>query len=153
MTNDHAAEAAKATIRVEYELTEPKQKVWRALTDAALLSAWLMPNDIRAEVGHQFTFRSQPTPGWDGVVYCEVLEVVPEERLVYSWRGGSQKLEGYGRELDTTVTWTLVPNAGGTKLLLEHSGFDPESFAYKAMGRGWSGKLATRMSQALANLE
>ena len=34
----------------------------------ALLAAWLMENDIRPVVGHRFTFRAQPTPGWNGVV-------------------------------------------------------------------------------------
>jgi uncharacterized protein YndB with AHSA1/START domain len=110
-----------------------------------------MPNDIRAMVGHRFNFRAQPVPGWDGTVYCEILEVVPERRLVYAWRGGLQKLEGYGHEVDTVVTWELTPTAnGGTRLHLEHSGFDPDSFAFKAMGQGWRGKIADRISQALA---
>jgi uncharacterized protein YndB with AHSA1/START domain len=65
--------------------------------------------------------------------------------------GGSQNLEGYGHELDTVVTWQLTPTPdGGTLLRLEHSGFDPDSFAFKAMGQGWRGKLAERITQALA---
>jgi uncharacterized protein YndB with AHSA1/START domain len=153
MTNDQAREVAKASIQAEYNLADSPRIVWRALTDSELLAAWLMPNDFRAEVGHRFTFRSQPTPGWDGVVYCEVLDIVPERRLVYSWRGGSHDLTGYGEQLDTIVTWTLVSTlAGGTKLLLEHAGFDAESFAFKAMGQGWRGKIALRMSEVMARL-
>src|SRR5580700_8665490 len=110
-----------------------------------------MPNNIRAELGHQFTFRTQPVPGWDGIVHCEVLEVVPLERLVYAWRGGSKKLDGYGHELDTVVSWTLTPDGrGGTNLHLEHSGFEGESFAFKAMGQGWRGQVAARISDVLA---
>jgi uncharacterized protein YndB with AHSA1/START domain len=150
MTEKHTP-TEKRSIIVEYELPEAPKKVWRALTEPKLLEAWLMPNDIRAEVGHRFNFRAQPVPGWDGTVYCQVLEVVPEQRLVYAWRGGSQNLEGYGHELDTVVTWQLTPTPdGGTLLRLEHSGFDPDSFAFKAMGQGWRGKLAERITQALA---
>jgi uncharacterized protein YndB with AHSA1/START domain len=150
MSENHTAKE-KQSIMVEYELLEAPKKVWRALTEPKLLETWLMPNDIRAEVGHRFNFRAQPAPGWDGIVYCEVLEVVQEQRLVYAWRGGTQKLEGYGHELDTVVTWELTRLAdGGTRLRLEHSGFDPESFAFKAMGQGWRGKVAERISMALS---
>lgn len=153
MNCDQSGEAAQATIQVEYDLAEAPRKVWRALTDPELLAAWLMPNDFFAAVGHQFTFRSQPTPGWDGVVYCTVLEIVPELRLVYSWRGGSHHLTGYGQQLDTVVRWTLFPTAeGGTRLVLEHSGFDTEGFAFKAMGQGWRGKIASRLGDVIAKL-
>ncbi|MGH9616255.1 MAG: SRPBCC family protein [Acidobacteriaceae bacterium] len=141
----------KQSIVVEYDLPDAPEKVWRALTEPKLLEAWLMRNDIRAEVGHRFNFWARPVPGWDGTVYCEVLEVVPQQRLAYSWRGGSRKLEGYGHEIDTVVTWKLTPTGnGGTRLHLEHSGFDPESFAFKTLGQGWRGKVAERITQALA---
>lgn len=141
----------KQSIVVDYVLPEPPAKVWQALTDPDLLSRWLMPNNIRAEVGHHFTFQAPPVPGWDGVVHCEILEVVPEQRLVYTWQGGSRRIDGYGHEVDTVVTWTLTPDSpGGTRLHLEHSGFDPESFAFKVMGQGWRGKVAERIGQILA---
>lgn len=149
--SENQAAKAKQSIVVEYDLPDAPKKVWRALTEPKLLEAWLMSNDIRAEVGHRFQFKAQPVPGWDGTVHCEVLEVLPERRLVYSWRGGSQKLDGYGHELDTVVTWELTATAnGGTHLRLEHSGFDPDSYAFKMMGQGWRGKVAERIGQALA---
>jgi ATP-dependent Clp protease, protease subunit len=36
---------------VECDLPDPPEKVWRALTEAHLLAAWLMPNDLRPAVG------------------------------------------------------------------------------------------------------
>lgn len=153
MNRNEADDCSKATIRVQYDLADPPARVWRALTDPDLLSQWLMPNDIRAVIGHRFTFRSEPRPGWDGIVYCQVLEVIPYERLVYSWRGGSPKQDG-GHELDTTVTWIIVPTSqGGSRLFLEHSGFDREDFSFKALSQGWSGKIAARMSEVLASLQ
>ena len=128
-------------IVVDYELPGPPAKVWRALTDAKLLASWLMDNDIQAVVGHRFTFRSRPMGDWDGTVRCEVLEVVPNEKLSYSWRGGS---------LDSVVTWTLAPHGMGTKLHLEHDGFtEGTGFAYNAMAKGWQDKQVdlARLSQ------
>jgi uncharacterized protein YndB with AHSA1/START domain len=148
-----ARNAAKRTesIVVETDLPDPPERVWRALTEAALLEAWLMPNNIRAEVGAKFQFRTAPAPGWNGVVECEVLEVVPERLLVYSWRGGSKLAEGYGHEVETVLTWKLTPlDNGGTRLSMEHAGFDPDSFAFKVMGQGWKGKIAEKIRQVLA---
>jgi len=150
---NEAAPATKATqsIVVEYDLPYPPEKVWRALTEPQLLAAWLMPNDIKAEVGHRFTFRAAPVPGWDGIVHCEVLVVEPCRRLRYSWRGGSDKNKEYGARLDTVATWTLTPTAvGGTRLRLDHDGFPLESFAFTAMNQGWRGKVAERIAQVLA---
>jgi uncharacterized protein YndB with AHSA1/START domain len=138
------------SIVVENDLPDPPERVWRALTDPALLEAWLMPNNIRAEVGIRFQFRTAPAPGWNGIVECEVLDVVPQRLLVYSWRGGSKATDGYAHELNTVVTWRLTPlENGGTRLSLEHSGFDPDSFAFKAMGQGWKRKVRERIHQVL----
>lgn len=144
------------SIVVEYDLGRPPKTVWRALTEPGLLSAWLMENDIRPVVGHRFTFRARPMPGWDGVVHCEVLEVEPFRRLRYSWRGGADEQHGFiGGKLDTTVTWTLSESAsGGTLLRLEHEGFLPkDAFAYENMGKGWRGKLAQQIEKAVAEIE
>jgi uncharacterized protein YndB with AHSA1/START domain len=147
------APSTKATqsIVVEYDLPEPPEKVWRALTEPQLLARWLMPNDIKPVVGHHFTFRAPPVPGWDGTVHCEVLVVEPHRLLRYSWRGGSDNIKEYGALLDTVATWTLTPTAaGGTHLRLDHDGFPLESFAFTAMNKGWRGKVAERITQVLA---
>ena len=126
------------SIEVDYPLEHSPEEVWRLLTEPKLLAKWLMPNDIAPVVGHQFNFRTKPMGDWDGVVHCEVLEVEPYTRFIYSWKGGSKKNETWGHELDTICSWTLSPTPeGGTLLHLSHSGFEPTSFAYQAMGQGW----------------
>jgi uncharacterized protein YndB with AHSA1/START domain len=153
MTNQASTNDTQAII-VEYDLAHPPAKVWRALTDSKLVASWLMPNDLRPEVGHRFAFRVQPIPGWDGVCHCEVLEVRPNERLSYTWRGGSDDVpSGYGSPLDTVVTWTLTPtSSGGTLLRLVHSGFKPSNaYAFEMMGKGWRGKIAERITEVLAS--
>ena len=56
------------TIVVEYTLPHAPRKVWRALTEPALLGAWLMQNDFEPKLGHEFTFRAKPMGEWDGIV-------------------------------------------------------------------------------------
>jgi uncharacterized protein YndB with AHSA1/START domain len=153
MSDSRATRQPRQSIVVEYALPYPPTKVWRALTEPDLLAAWLMPNDIKPVVGHRFNFHTQPVPGWDGVVHCEVMAVEPHRRLAYSWRGGAKKLTGYGHEIDTVVTWTLAPSAdGGTHLRLDHDGFEPGAFAYEKMKQGWAGHAGDRLRQVLAEV-
>ena len=94
--------------------SHPVERVWHALTDSAALAEWLMENDFEPRVGHTFQFRTDPGPGFDGIVNCEVLELVERERLVISWRGGP---------LDTRVTYSVTEVPEGTRLRVEHEGF------------------------------
>jgi uncharacterized protein YndB with AHSA1/START domain len=103
-----------AEIRIDRVYPHPPQKVWRALTEPELLARWLMPNDFAPTVGQRFTFRTDPAPGFDGIVHCEVLELDAPRRMVWSWRGGP---------LDTRVVFELEPVPTGTRLRMTHSGF------------------------------
>ena len=126
------------TLVVERVVPHPPEKVWRALTETALLEDWLMKNDFTATVGAKFTFRTQPMPHWNGVVECEVLAIEPHRRLSYSWNAGD------GKKLYTTVTWTLTQVEGGTRLRMEQSGFGPQDDNnYKGAAYGWQRNLET----------
>jgi uncharacterized protein YndB with AHSA1/START domain len=141
------------SIEVDLVLEFAPEKVWRLLTEPELLERWLMPNDIAPVVGHKFNFRTKPMGGWDGVVHCEVTEVVPLQRLAYSWKGGAKDNTGYGHEIDTVAVWTLTPTAeGGTLLHLSHQGFEAGAFAFQAMGQGWR-SMGRQMRIVLAGLE
>ncbi len=113
-----------ASVALDVELKSPIERVWRALTDPVRLSRWMMftATDFRPVVGHRFQFRTQPMPGWDGVIESEVLEVEEPHRLAYTWEGGPQAMV-----VTTTVVWTLTEAAAGvTRLHLEQSGFPSE---------------------------
>jgi uncharacterized protein YndB with AHSA1/START domain len=129
-----AATPAKSIV-VERTMPHPPEKVWRALTEAGLVSEWLMKTDLEPVVGHRFNFRSEPVNGWNGVTDCEVLVAEPPARLVYSWNAhGEQAVTG----IKSIVTWVLTPTDGGTHLRMEHAGFGPndEGF-YKGASYGW----------------
>jgi uncharacterized protein YndB with AHSA1/START domain len=120
---------ATCTLVIEREMPHPPEKIWRALTEGALIQEWLMTNDFEPVVGHRFTFRSTPVPNWNGVIDSEVLVVEPHVRLAYSW--GTL---GFA----TVVTWTLTPTERGTHLRMEQSGFPSEEGAnYKGAKYGW----------------
>jgi len=107
------------SVSFDFDLRHPPQKVWRALTDPALLAEWLLPvTGLKLEPGAAFTFRTQPHPDWDGTVQCRLLEIDAPRKISYTWIAGAF--------IDTVVTFTLTPTASGTKLSLVQSGFRPD---------------------------
>lgn len=136
-----ATEAGTREIVVDETFPHATATIWTALTSTALIARWLMPpTGFEAVEGTRFTFQTKPAGAWDGTIRCEVLEVVPERRLVYGWQGGDAGNEGYGSPLDTVVTWTLTPVEGGTRIRLVHSGFltPRNDTAYRNMSDGWT---------------
>lgn len=137
---DKTVSSQTDTITFEFDLKHAPEKVWRALTTPELLAQWLLPTiGFKLETGADFTLKSQPYPGWDGIVNCKVLEIEANKKLRYSWVVG-------GMGLDTVVTFTLAPTESGTRLSMVQSGFKPEQkqnfggarYGWKMMG----GKLA-----------
>jgi uncharacterized protein YndB with AHSA1/START domain len=131
---DTTAPAQTESISFEFELRHPPEKVWRALTDPALLTEWLLPViDLKLDPGAAFAFKTQPQPGWDGVVNCMILEVDAPKKLSYAWVVG---------DMNTVVTFTLTPSASHTHLTLVQSGFKPHEkqnaggarYGWKMMG-------------------
>ncbi|MDQ2752298.1 MAG: SRPBCC domain-containing protein [Bacteroidota bacterium] len=114
------------------------QTVWEYLTKPELMEQWLMPTNFEPVVGQPFQFKTKPIQslGFDGIFYCTVLEIVPLQKLSYSWKGGP----GDGTiTLDSIVVWTLTAKENGTELLLQHSGFtEVENLSiYNGMKEGW----------------
>jgi uncharacterized protein YndB with AHSA1/START domain len=112
---DRTAPSQIETIAFEIDLHHSPEKVWRALTDPALLAEWLLPViDLKLEPGAAFTFKTQAYPGWDGTVNCRFVEIEPRRKLKYTWNVPF---------LETVVTFTLAPTASGTRLCIVQSGF------------------------------
>jgi uncharacterized protein YndB with AHSA1/START domain len=122
------------SIALEFDLPHAPEKVWRALTDPALLAEWLLPVVAsKLEPGAEFTFKAPPQPGWDGTVNCRFLEIETHKKLSYTWIVG---------DIDTVVTFMLAPTDSGTRLSLTQSGFKPHQkqniggarYGWKMMG-------------------
>ncbi|QEH31619.1 hypothetical protein OJF2_00840 [Aquisphaera giovannonii] len=134
------------SLSFDWDLPHPPEKVWRALTDPALLAEWLLPvAGLELEPGAAFSFEAPAQPGWDGVVKCRVLEVEEPRRLRYAWVVGDM-------ELDTVVAFTLTPVASGTRLSLVHSGFRPDQKRNLGGARyGWT-MMGGRLAEVLAGI-
>ena len=143
MPANETAQTPTETISFDFDLQHPPEKVWRALTDPALLAEWLLPViGLELEPGATFTFTAQPQPGWDGTVNCRILEIEPPRKLSWAWVVG---------DIDTIVTFTLTPSATGTRLSIVQSGFKPHQkrnvsgarYGWKMMG----GKLVELLAR------
>ena len=136
--NDAASDTRD--IVVEEIFSHAPETIWKTLTTGELIGRWLMaPTGLEPVKGKRFTFQTKPAGAWDGVIHCQVLEVIPNERFIYSWKSGHEGNAGYGSLLDTVVTWTLSRTANGTRVRLVHAGFvvPRNESALETMGNGW----------------
>jgi uncharacterized protein YndB with AHSA1/START domain len=126
------------SVVVEREFPFPAEKVWRALTQPHLLEEWLMKNDFKPDVGHQFKFSGD----W-GAADCRVLTVEPHKTLSYTWAAMG---------LESVVTLTLTPTGAGTHLRVEQAGFRADQpQAFNGARYGWQnflGKLEHVLARA-----
>ena len=137
---DAALKSHTHDIVVDVIFPHAPETIWKTLTTGALIARWMMPpTGFEPVKGNRFTYQTKPAGAWDGVIHCEVLEAIPNDRLVYSWKGGHDGNVGYGSRLETIVTWTLSRAGNGTRLRLVHSGFvtPRNESALKTMGDGW----------------
>jgi uncharacterized protein YndB with AHSA1/START domain len=112
----------------EARYPHPIERVWRALTEPAELTAWLMPNDFVAEAGARFQLDARPAH--DAPFACEVLELDPPRLMRQRWmvRGAA-----------TTVTYELRADGDGTVLRVEHAGLPGDEAT--EFNQGWPAKL------------
>jgi uncharacterized protein YndB with AHSA1/START domain len=128
-----------AIIRVDHFYSHPPSKIWKALTDPALVARWWAAGNIKPVVGHRFDLDM----GQWGKQPCEVLQVEHEQLLKYRFAAGI---------LDTIITWRLLREGCGTRLELTHEGFNVDSplgrKAFEGMKPGWP-QMLTRLEIAL----
>jgi uncharacterized protein YndB with AHSA1/START domain len=129
------------TVRKVQIYAHPPQRVWVALTDARAIAEWMMPNDFKPVVGHEFTLRIDPVPVPGALTHaaCVVLEVEDGRRLSYSLRNLSVK-NARQRDVVQTITFTLEAAGEGTRLTLVHEGLEGLGPWNRWMQKlGWTG--------------
>jgi uncharacterized protein YndB with AHSA1/START domain len=129
-------------IKKEILIAAPPAKVWEHITDPKKLAAWLMPNDFEPLVGKEFVMHCQHAE----TVSCVVKEIVPLQKLVYSFRTAETKAA-------TLVTITLAKEDKNTRLTLIHSGWEAlppdQQGAAGNFEEGW-GDFLKKLQQALS---
>lgn len=129
-------------VRLERTIPAPPDKVYRAWLDPDLLRRWLGPGGLevtRAEVDERVggRFRIWHADGATDVggFECELLELVPDRRIVYRWGFvGPQRTEG--PTYDSLLTVTLREAPEGTMLTLVHERLDDLAAALPQVADG-----------------
>lgn len=110
-------------IEQTYLIDASPEQVWQALTDQGMISEWSgAPAVFTAEPGTQYSL-------WNGDIGGRIVEVVPQERLVQTWKPTSWTVD------DSIVTFTLSPSDGGTRVDLIHENVDETD--YEGTNEGW----------------
>ena len=132
------------TLTVKRTIQAPRERVYEAWTQADLLSRWfhLAPewtSDFQGEpaVGGAYTLKMHTPEGETHDMRGEFVELVPVERIVFSWTSG--KVE------NSRVTVELTEADGATEVTLTHE-FLPDKESREAHGQGWNGCLASLAS-------
>jgi uncharacterized protein YndB with AHSA1/START domain len=144
--------AQQTAVRVERNIPAAPNRVYRAWLDPETIRQWMAPGGMtveRVEVdergGGAYRIWQQDESGSQGGFECELLELVPDERLVFRWGFvGPERTEGPAFDSRLTITLAEAPG-GGTALTLVHERLEdlaaamPEVAAH--VGVGWESTL------------
>jgi uncharacterized protein YndB with AHSA1/START domain len=114
-------------VRMERVIPAPPREVYRAWLDPDLLRRWLAPGgltvrraEVETRVGGRFRIWDVQSGADVGGFECEIVELVPDERIVFRW-GFAGPERTAGPVFDSVVTIILNAARGGaTKLTLIH---------------------------------
>jgi uncharacterized protein YndB with AHSA1/START domain len=122
---------------VERVYTAPVEKVWTALTDKDQMKQWYFElQEFKPLPGFEFRFFGGKKEK-QYLHICEVMEVVPLEKLSYSWR-----YDGYSG--NSIVSFELFKeDETHTRLKLKHDGLnsfpsDEPDLAASNFAEGWN---------------
>ncbi|MCI4353572.1 MAG: SRPBCC domain-containing protein [Thermoplasmata archaeon] len=114
------------TIRQTILLPASPVKVYDALTTARGHSGFTgAAARITPKVGATFTV-------WGGYIHGKNLELVRGKKIVQSWRPSE---ETWPEDYYSTVSFTLAPEKGGTRITFVHSGVLPDHAGH--LSSGW----------------
>ena len=136
-----------APVVVERLLDAPVATVWTAITSPDAIRQWFCEfKDFEATEGREFEFTAEDK-GVSYLHHCKVTEVIPEQRIAYTWRYA-------GHPGDSLVTFDLSPEGARTKVKVTHTGletFPPlAAFAKGNFEQGWTALVGTLLPEYLA---
>jgi uncharacterized protein YndB with AHSA1/START domain len=145
-----------STVHLHRVVTTTPEKVYRAFLEKDAVASWLPPygflctvHELDPRVGgrHKMSFRNFTT-GHSHSFGGEYLELIPNERLVYTDRFDDANLPG---EMKVTVTLKAV--SCGTEILIEQAGI-PDMIAVESCYLGWQESLRklTKLAEPEINM-
>ena len=139
--------ATRPTLRMQRHFDAPRPLVWRAWTSPEIMVLWMGPvegpmvsgsGDFRVGGEWRACLRSPDTGQdlWQGGVY---REIVPDERLVFTFRWDESHEDG--PPVDTLVTVVLTElDDGRTRMDFTHAGLKSEQ-SLTGHRYGWNSTL------------
>ena len=135
------ATAAKPSLAIKRRFNAPPAKVFAAWTDPQKVKGWMGPGEVKvlsaecdARVGGRYRWLMQTPSGEEHDVSGVYREVVPNEKLVFTWAWKSTP------ERESLVTITFKDDGGGTLMTLTHEQFFDEAARDSHQG-GWNGAM------------
>jgi uncharacterized protein YndB with AHSA1/START domain len=133
--------ATKPSLTIKRRINAPPAKVYQAWTDPQKMMRWYAPADaetLRAEadtrVGGRFRVLMRTADGEEHDVSGVYREVVPDEKLVFTWAWRSKP------EWESLVTVALKRDGEGTILTLIHEQL-PDEAGRDGHRNGWTGAI------------
>jgi uncharacterized protein YndB with AHSA1/START domain len=121
------------TLVLRRTFTASRQRVFRAWITPRALESWLRPRgmsmtvrSLDARVGGSFCFELEDGSSLIGTY----LQIVPPEKLVYTWSGGA------AQSWETVVTLDFLDQGPVTEVVLTHEGLSTEAIRALVEG-GW----------------
>ena len=125
------------TLVLRRTFTASRQRVFRAWITPRALESWLRPRgmsmtvrSLDARVGGSFCFDLEDGSSMTGTY----LQIVPPEKLVFTWSGGAAQSWG------TVVTLDFLDQGPVTEVVLTHEGLSTEAMRALVEG-GWPSLL------------
>lgn len=122
-----ATESIDRTLTVTRAFAAPRNDVFKCFSDKNRFARWMAPEGVQvvdcqlnAKKGGNYRAVMREPDDHTHVITGEFREIVPNERLVFSWSKGDEEDPG----LPTIVTLDFRDHNGGTEITLTQSVFD-----------------------------
>lgn len=134
----------EAVLRLTRTFQAPRERVYRAWTEARQLERWFAPSDrfetriveLDLQPGGRYRFEMKSESGEFHRLSGEFHVVEPPRKLVYTWRWHDWE----GSQPDSLVTVEFRDLGDATEVALTHERL-PDAASRERHGEGWSGCL------------
>jgi uncharacterized protein YndB with AHSA1/START domain len=133
--------AVKPSLTIKRRFNAPPEKVFSAWTDPEKVKHWMGPGGVEvlrtegdARTGGRFRWVMKSPDGEEHDVSGIYREVVPSEKLVFTWAWKSTP------ERESLVTLTFKKDGDGTLMTLLHEQFF-DADARDRHNQGWTGAM------------
>ena len=124
----------------EIVINAPPEAVWRFVASVEGMKAWLGPREFDPRPGGRIVFRTHHNDQ-DLHIWGEIVTFDPPRELAFTWT--EQVIGAEPWPVATLVRVRLTPERGGTRVSLNHSGFEklPREMAqreFRGYTQGWA---------------